>query len=501
MKKIVFMSVITISLLCAVVAAAAEKPLLGVGGISANSPRALRLSLLFEERLLTVIEQTARFTLVNTRLLKSELIKFNCLEEKCMLRFAADSGMGLFIAGDIDDRGDEIIMNISAYGMDFPFNGKRFYRYTVSIPVSKALAEREYSYIFEEHALRFASGCLMSYRHPSAFVISGDLLTVNGIAAPDGKYTVYRKIDGVSGAPAVGREAGHIDVKKGKIVALTYINPVDGDFVLVDNKDEAFSLERSFYAKKHEQTFTKLTWDEKLYMALFIPFGSAVMPVVSPFLGYFSSADWPGLALWSANALPYISLEIAGFVKRPSTYRDDKRDIPKSSKANYYFAWYMLFSGGGSLFVDAFASQYLKNASMYMGGQQPYMGSDFITGYLALTTPGGGHFYKGYRGWGYAYFHASNLLVYGMLWQFSASERRHDDGTYHKGKTSKKTGYVLASFLGALKLTEFVHAFCLPYRIKNGTEIADGDSFNITPVLFACENSAMSLGLRFSLQF
>ena len=443
MKATIFQITLTFLFLFTVIPAMAENPLLGVGGISANSPRALQLSLIFEEGLLATMEQTGSFALVNTQLLKSELVRFNCLEEKCMLRFAADSGMNLFITGDIDDRGDEIILNMSAYGMDFPFNSKMFYHYKISIPVSGAVGAREYAYIVEEHVARFAAGTLRRWKYPTAKI-------------EDSNMTVY---------------------------------------------DQAIALEENYYGRKKEIVFANTSWDEKLYMAVFMPLGSATMPFVSPVMGYFMSADWPGLAMWSVNAIPYICVEASGFLNRPSTYKDDGRDISKVAKTNYYFAWYMLLSGGGSLFIDAFANQYLKNASMYVGGPQPYMGSDFLTGYLALTTAGGGHFYKGYRSWGYAYFHASNLLVYGMLWQFSASERMGSDGVYHKGSISKKRGYVFAGVLGALKLTEFIHALMLPYRIQNGTEIANEEPFSIMPAFLAGEGGTPGLGLQFSLQF
>ena len=499
MKATIFQITLTFLFLFTAIPTMAENPLLGVGGISANSPRALQLSLIFEEGLLATMEQTGSFALVNTQLLKSELVRFNCLEEKCMLRFAADSGMNLFITGDIDDRGDEIILNMSAYGMDFPFSSKMFYHYKISIPVSGAVGAREYAYIVEEHVARFAAGTLRRWEYPTAFKIENGSITVAGQAIPDGDYAIYRK--GKNDIPAVSNKAGSVKVKNGKITALDYADISAGDFILLTSKEQATPLEANYYGRKKEVVFANTTWDEKLYMAVFMPLGSAAMPFVSPVMGYFMSADWPGLAMWSVNAIPYICVEASAFINRPSTYKDDGRDISKVAKTNYYFAWYMLLSGGGSLFIDAFANQYLKNASMYVGGPQSYMGSDFLTGYLALTTAGGGHFYKGYRSWGYAYFHASNLLVYGMLWQFSASERMGSDGVYHKGSISKKRGYVFAGVLGALKLTEFIHALMLPYRIQNGTEIASEEPFSIMPAFVAGYDGTPGLGLQFSLQF
>jgi hypothetical protein len=111
----------------------AEKPLAGMGGLSSNTPRAAGLAVMAEERLQAMITSTESFSLVNPELLKSELIKFQCLEETCMLRLAGDSGISLFIRGDVDERADVIVLTLEAFGTDFPFNGRRFHRYRASI--------------------------------------------------------------------------------------------------------------------------------------------------------------------------------------------------------------------------------------------------------------------------------------------------------------------------------------------------------------------------------
>ena len=457
--------------------AMAAKPLFGIGELSTNSPRAYQMSLIFEERISSLIEETGRFSQINMP--ESGLSDFDCSEEKCLLRFASAAEMQALVLGSFDDRGDEMILDISAYGIDFPFNERKFYNYKISLPLSGALGADEYSYIFEEHAIRFTSGFLKRFSYMSLFKINNSRFELEDVAVPDGKYVIYRK-----GQGGLFSKVGEVNVSSGTIRSLDYSSPTEGDFVLTSYKGEASFLDDFMYGRKREIVFGNMSWDEKLYAALSIVPGSAVMPMAAP-LAYFASADWPGLALWSVNALPYICLEIDGFARRLNT----KYDMSRTGRSNYRFAWYMLVSGGGSLFVDAFAKGYIENAANYLEGKQPYMGSDFLAGYLALTTAGGCHFYKGYRFWGYLYFHTVNLLTYSLIREY----------TFHKDKRERLM--FISSALGAVKLVEFIHGMLLPYRIENGKPAGSEENFTISPAISLGEDSNIIAGLQFVLKF
>jgi len=93
---------------------------------------------------------TGIFDIVNPDLMNSELQKHGCIEEKCILRFAVEANIGVVIIGEFDDRGDDLVLRLSSYGTDVPYNGKLIYRYTVKIPMYNDFTSKEYNYICEE---------------------------------------------------------------------------------------------------------------------------------------------------------------------------------------------------------------------------------------------------------------------------------------------------------------------------------------------------------------
>ena len=78
----------------------ASSPLLGIAGIRGNSPRAINLSRLVDAHLSNIINSTGIFEQVNHTLLRSELTRFNCIEDSCILRFARTAKMSVIIRGD-----------------------------------------------------------------------------------------------------------------------------------------------------------------------------------------------------------------------------------------------------------------------------------------------------------------------------------------------------------------------------------------------------------------
>lgn len=60
----------------------AEKPLAAIAGIESRDPRARGIAGLMEERLVRVLESAGVFGLANPSMLKSELAKFGCVDER-----------------------------------------------------------------------------------------------------------------------------------------------------------------------------------------------------------------------------------------------------------------------------------------------------------------------------------------------------------------------------------------------------------------------------------
>ena len=223
------------------------------------------------------------------------------------------------------------------------------------------------------------------------------------------------------------------------------------------------------------------------------------MPLAAPILGYYQNSDWSGLMFWAINATPYLYLEYKGFYETPDDLKTRNRDITSDEIARNRFAYYMFFTGGLSLFVDAFSHQYLKDASNY-SGMQPLMGNSFSAAYLALVSGGGGHFYRGDRLWGYFYFHLNNILLYLTIREFSPAEKYDSaTGTYNKGSVDKDRGYLYAGIFGVAKIVEIIHAVLTKDRISNGTVIEE--EYVFTPRVFLYDDRSLGYGVQWSLRF
>jgi hypothetical protein len=155
-------------------ARADELPLAGIAMITSNSPRTLAITTLMEDNLARIIESTGLFRPVNPALLGDELKKYGCVDERCLLGFAADAGMRLIIRGDFDDSSDFIILRLSAYGIGVPYQNKAVYSYTARIPMTGKYGAAEYNSITEEHAARFVTKLLARYRSASGIAQGPD---------------------------------------------------------------------------------------------------------------------------------------------------------------------------------------------------------------------------------------------------------------------------------------------------------------------------------------
>jgi hypothetical protein len=474
-------------------ARAGELPLAGAAVITSNSPRTAMITTLLEDNFARVLESTGAFKTVNPALLREELQKHGCVDEQCILGFAADAGMGLFIRCDFDDATDFIILRMTAYGLGIPYQRQTVYTRAVRIPMKGKFGAAEYNAITEEHAAQFVSKLMAGYRSP-----------VGITRGSDGKFRADRIISGThdiyrsngTGSMRSFSRTGSAVFKSGTVTSADA--PLqDGDFLLSGFGDVPKKMETFFYGRKHEAVFKKPEFKETIYALLLTGPASATMPIISPLLGYYRGNDWQGLALWTFNLAPYLYLELNGMSNYWANYYKKKKTVPRDVQAQYYFGLYMLCAGGASLFTDSFAHTMLKNAADFQGGPQSMLGNSVTAGYLALIAGGAGHFSRGDRLWGYLYYHADNLLLYFMIREFCPEKKFMPlTRTFSTAKINPGRAYSLLAATCAVKIAEVVHAIFARDRIENGELLDEG--YTLEPVLYAGDDAGLRLGLQCS---
>ena len=482
----------------------ASKPLLGIIGVEINSPKVVKVAKILEFHLINIFNSTGIFDGINPSLLKDELTKFDCLEDSCLLRFARTAGLNLLVRGLMEDRGDSIVIDLYAIGIDTPYFGRVIHRYRVVIPVSGlALSMREYGFICEEHAGYFISEMLQKYHVPLQVMKNGEgNITIESENIVNGLYDLYRyESKSLNDNLRIHRRIGNVRINNNRfeIIEPKDLNIENGDFILFLYNEKAELLDEFCYGRKKEIVFDDISYSDSLFMILFSAPSSALMPVFAPF-GYYGADDYTGLFLWAVNAIPYLYYEYKGLNNRPSEYREKKRNVSKAIVTRYYFGISMLLFGGTSLFVDAFSHQHLNNASNYQG-KYPLMGNNLSVAYLSLIGGGGGHFFRGYRYWGYFYFHIDNILLYFTLREFAKGERYDVDSDSYKkqNRINKTRGYALIGLLGIVRIIEITHSLLLRDNIRNG-RITDTD-FVFEPHLCPDSEDGFVIGAKYTYKF
>ncbi|TAL36425.1 MAG: hypothetical protein EPN93_08350 [Spirochaetes bacterium] len=481
---------------------AAERLLVGVAGIEARNPRAANIASLTGSHLANVLASAGVFSVVNQAQLERELNAFGCTDEPCLLRFARTAGLSLLVRGRIESESDAARLELSCYAMDAAYNGKLVYRYSARIALSRPnITARELGYLSEEHAGAFIAGVLRAYRHPYRIRTTGGRVTADTPSPLNGRFTVYRTSSPAAeeDAPRDLIEAGELEFQNGSAKLPDRAAAFrEGDFILQNFTARADYLDEFYRGRKKELVFESHSPADTIYIMLFGAPASVSMPLMAP-LGYYVYGDYAGLGLWAVNVSPWLYLEADGFLNRPSKLREDHRDISRTRAARYDFALYMALSGGIPLFVDAFAHQYLRDAAEY-SGTQPIIGNPWSAAFLALASPGGGHFYRGSRAWGYFYFHLDNLLVYSILNEFAHATRYDAAGEqYARAPHDHRRGYTLLYALAAVKLVEIVHAVLTPDAIYTGE--ARGEELAFQPSIYRDERGHTVVGGGFALRF
>lgn len=443
------------------------KPKAGFGIIRGHSSDENYLATLIRGHCVNISTLLGIFDIVNPDNLLQQLQRLPCGEEQCILQFARQADLQIIVMGTVERHALGYIITVNAYGLDMPYYGKQFCSYSTTVAVNMLdKADREASYIAEEIASQFMAKLCEQYTVPMTIKHN----TITGDYTIAGRYTYYT-VDTIYQDYTVLIPAGTIEVDKNTIVG----SVPDDCVILIDFKKEADTIKQFYYGRKQEIVFKKpQAEDSCILMAFSVP-ASASMPLVVPLFGYYANEDYSGLVLWAGNVLPYVGLEMWGFVNRPAELKKQYVDISRYQVALHYFAWYMLLVGGMPSFVDAFSYQYLQQARYYEG-QVPTMGSKTTEIYLALLGSGSGMFYKGNRLWGYVYFHLTTMCVYGLLYNYAKPLYWDEtNNRYTTGSSRSKSMYIFAGLLSLVKIVEIVHTRSVPYALSVTSELTSVD--------------------------
>lgn len=452
---------------------AVSKPLAGTAFPEYNTGRGEIFAAFAEKHCIKILNDTGIFSTINEGIINRELKKFICIDEKCILNFSRNAGINLLIKGSINDRGEYIILNLNAYGTAHPFQGKLICSYKAKIKSERSITPAGYSLIIEEHSGRFISKVLKKFVYPVPVIADGNNIKADTELKVNGRYKLYKD----ESSPV--KNVSYINFKDS---LSSQIDPpvIKGAFIYLSFKDKSRELYSYYVGGKNSLVFEKPSFYETLFVFFFTVPGSATMPLSAPILGYFNNDDWKGLGLWGINAAPYLYAEARGFINSPGRLKKEGKNISRDDRALNYFAWYMLLAGGTPLFIDSFASKYIYDASNFHP-KQTLMGNSWTAFYLSAVSNGGGMFYRGYRSWGYFYFHLNNIFLYSTLREFSRPEKRNPlTGTYEKGESNKKKGAIIASALAISKTVEIIHTLITNENIKNGTV----EEEYVTPEIF-----------------
>jgi len=468
-------------------------PIAGVSSISGNTDRASALALIFEQHILDILKKNS-FSTIQPDIINRELTRFNCVEEKCILKFAEDADIDIIISGTITDKKNSIVIKLQAYGIYSPFNKRIINQYEVKLPLDVNINSREFSLIGEEHSAEFISKTLDVFIHPLKIKASGDKYILEDNTKISGVYKVYRK-----NKYDMFQLAGEADISDGVLLPAGIKFDAGENYILFSYKDKSREIGEYYRSRKREIVFEKSSFYDTMFMLAITPAASATMPFSSLFLGYYMNNDWTGAGLWMFNAPPYLYIEARGLINSPKKIKSRYEDISRDDRAMNYFAWYMLCAGGMPLFVDSYTADYLHKAS-YFTGNNELLGNTATAVMLSLVSNGGGHFYRGSRSRGYFYFHLNNILLYMTIREFSAPEKYDEvSGIYTKKNTNRTRGLTLGSIFILSKTVEVIHAIIGKENLSSGEVI---EEYAIPEPVFTLDQNGMPVfGLNAVLKF
>jgi hypothetical protein len=223
------------------------KPVAGVTSISWNTTRAMTLSTITEQHILAILKEKVSFDTITAGLINRELAKFSCFDEKCVIPFARNAGINLFINGNIQDRDTYINITLKAYAVNRLYNGNLVYSYSAKIPLDAPAGSREFSLICEEHAANFIAGTLKSFLQDITLKKENETYIADTDLKLNGKYTIYHKNN-------IG-ETVKIDetvLSANRITESNTKQIPENSFLLITYKEQSIELLKYYKARKKE---------------------------------------------------------------------------------------------------------------------------------------------------------------------------------------------------------------------------------------------------------
>lgn len=463
MKNFLFTLLLLAALLCAGTLNAQEQISLLSMGLAHNTARGALLSNFFDTHFANILNTIDSFQQLDDPALRSQIASETDASDSFLLQFSRRAAIPIVVRGSITDRGEYLILRIYAFSHDLPFNGSLIANHEVSIPVIDQTSSRELSYIMEEHTGRFLQKLLKNYRHPVHFSVSGTRTSLKRVL-PDKEYPTYR-ILGNEESISTYEEAGTVTVINGSISH----NLQSGEyFLLTDYTESAAFLDDFFYGRKREIVFQKTSVEQKAATILASPFLSIIAPIGAP-VSYYLTSDFDGMGLWALNNSPYLGIASYGFLNPPDKLKEKEKDITRFDRASYSFSYYYFLAGGMSMYADAVGHTANVEASNYVPAM-PFTGDPFIAVYLSLMGSGAGHFYKGYRNWGYFYFHTDNLLLFSSLY-FLSEEENYNGSSYSTTEGNRTAGFSFLAAAAVVRIIEIFHCTTMKFNINNGKDI------------------------------
>lgn len=489
MKKKIFLiiAILTLSRLLQ------ASPVAGVSGISANTDRAVTLSQILEQHIIEILKKN-NFSTIDPSVINRELARFNCLEEKCILKFAGNADIDFIIRGTVIDKKKFMLIKLQAFGINIPFNGRIINKYEIKIPLDVPITSREFSLISEEHAARFLAKALSVFVFPVKIRSDGGNFFLAEDLNINGRFSFYSK-DRENSV----KETGEADITAGRLSVIRGAIQPGESFILLPYKNKSKEIDQFYASRKRDIVFKKSSLYDTLFLFAVMPAASASMPFASPFLGYYKNNDWSGLGLWMINAPPYIYMEVQGFLNSPDRLKEKHDNITRDRRAMNSFAWYMLLAGGMPLFIDSYTYDYIHQLS-YFTGNNELLGNTATAAMLSATSNGAGLFYRGERFWGYFYFHLNNVLLYMTIREFSVPEYYDQtSGAYKKGHRNMNRGIAYCSLFALSKTVEIIHAITGREDLSSGEE---PDEYVIPAPIFTLDEKGKPVfGFNVTLKF
>lgn len=446
-------------------------PLSGVVSVKSDSAKTGMFVAFFVQAASEYFRIYAGGDVVKGLTLASDLTREGCTDERCMLNFAHDASIDLCMFIDVKDKQDAFYLDVVIRSPMRPYFGKRLISYSVRIPLSKTFTPRENAYIAQEQAAICVGEALRSYTQYIPLKMSGDTAH-SGTSVVNGTYSIV-SVDGSAEEPLNESYAGEFSFSNGSS-AITNADSSRKYFVLIPYEKDGENLLRFIRGRKKEIVLQEYGFESSLFAAVLTPILSPTAPLTLP-LGYYANRDYSGLGLFLVNAAPWWGLSAYGLREIPDKGLKLEIDPPKTGSAAYYFGGYQMLFGNASLLADMLSHEALQNASRY-NGVEKYYGNRTTAITLSLLTPGGGHFYRGSRPWGYFYYQLDSLLLYSVLRSYyggSSAESKYM--SIHKDSWGNGYGALWISVFAAVKTIECIHSALMNDAILSHGELAAGE--------------------------